>query len=81
MPAMSLASVSLRRSQRPELRPDSYLTDGLRLFRVVMRFEAGSEPVAAQLEDCMTLEVRAYGPAELYDMGLRLVRAEAGEPA
>jgi hypothetical protein len=53
------------------LAPDSYLTDGRRLFRVVSQFTPDAENVFASLEDCLTLEVKAYAPGELYQMSLR----------
>jgi hypothetical protein len=62
------------------LQPDSYLTDGRRLFRVVSPFAAGTEHVRAFLEDCLTLEVRAYSPAELHGMRLRGVRSARWQP-
>ena len=55
--------------------PDSYVTDGKRLLRVVSRFEADAESTFASLEDCMTLEVRPYSPGELSAMMLQTVRA------
>jgi hypothetical protein len=54
--------------------PDSYLTDGRRLFRVVSQFTAGAEHAFASLEDCLTLEVQPYAPGELHSMRLRRVR-------
>jgi hypothetical protein len=53
--------------------PDSYLTDGRRLFRVVSQFTAGADNAFASLEDCLTLEVQAYSPGELHRMRLRAV--------
>ena len=53
---------------------DSYLTDGRRLYRVVSQFSPGAAELVASLEDCLTLEVSAYGPSELYSMRLRPVR-------
>lgn len=58
--------------------PDSYLTDGRRLFRVVSQFAADAERVFAWLKDCLTLEVQAYAPGELDAMGLRSIRTPAG---
>jgi hypothetical protein len=55
------------------LAPDTYLTDGRRLLRVVSHFDAGADSVYAALEDCLTLEVRPYSLAELGAMGLRPV--------
>jgi hypothetical protein len=40
------------------LAPDSYVTDGKRLLRVVSHFEADAGSMFASLEDCLTLEVR-----------------------
>jgi hypothetical protein len=62
------------------LRPDSYLTDGRRLFRVVSPFAAGKEHLCASLEDCLTLEVRTYSPAELREMRLRDVPTARWRP-
>jgi hypothetical protein len=56
------------------LLPDSYLTDGRRLFRVVSQLTSGAEHAFASLEDCLTLEVQAYSPGELHRMRLRRVR-------
>lgn len=52
----------------------SYVTDGRRLFRVVSQFAFAGDHVVASLEDCLTLDVRAYSPDELHAMGLRAVR-------
>ena len=57
--------------------PGAYITDGRRLFRVVSQFVPEAGQVFASLEDCMTLEVRAYSPHELRGMGLGPVRAPA----
>lgn len=54
-----------------------YLTDGHRLLRVVSRFEADRSNRYAELEDCLTLEVRSYSPEELYSMGLHRVQSFA----
>lgn len=64
-------------SQR--LDADSYLTDGVRLLRVVSRFEADARSACAWLEDCLTLEVRPYSPRELGAMRLRAVRASPSD--
>lgn len=56
------------------LRPGDYLTDGLRLFRVASRV-AGGGTLLLGLEDCLTLEVRAYATDELEPMRLRIVRS------
>jgi len=55
--------------------PDSYVTDGQRLFRVVSAY--GEQRRFASLEDCLTLEVHAYAPGELGAMKLRSVNAMA----
>jgi len=66
-----------RKAPPPSLAPDSYLTDGRRLLRVVSRFDAGAENAFASLEDCLTLEVRPYSPGELAALRLRPVRSSA----
>ncbi len=57
-------------------RSGSYVTDGQRLFRVVSQFAFAGDHVVASLEDCLTLDVRAYAPGELHAMGLRPVRTD-----
>ena len=57
--------------------PDSYLTDGERLLRVVSHLEWDGGSVFATLEDCLTLEVRPYSSGELRMMGLQVVRPSA----
>jgi hypothetical protein len=57
---------------------DGYLTDGQQLLRVVSRFDPCKSDVFALLEDCATLEVKAYSPRELAEMGLRRVAGPAG---
>ncbi|MGO9496677.1 MAG: hypothetical protein ACLQA5_08220 [Solirubrobacteraceae bacterium] len=52
----------------------AYVTDGVRLFRVVLRLDPLRGAAAAVLEDCLTLELRSYGAADLWEMGVRLVR-------
>ena len=66
-----------RRVRSAPLAPDGYLTDGHRLFRVVSQCAADAGRVFASLEDCLTLEVQAYAPGELYAMRLRPVRTPA----
>ncbi len=51
----------------------SYVTDGRMLFRVVSQFAFTGDHVLASLENCLTLDVRAYTPHELYAMRLRPV--------
>jgi hypothetical protein len=50
-----------------------YVTDGRRLFRVVSLFDPDASP-AAELEDCMTLEIERYSPDDLFGMALRPVQ-------
>jgi hypothetical protein len=59
----------------------SYVTDGLRLFRVVSPLASGPELETAELEDCLTLEVETYSPGELWAMRLVLVRSAAAAAA
>jgi hypothetical protein len=58
--------------------PDSYVTDGRSLYRVISQFTPEADRAFASLEDCVTLEAKAYSPDELYEMGLRPVRPTAG---
>lgn len=77
---MSLPPIGslIRRPARSEvLAPGHYLTDGVRLFRVVSRFTSHDENASASLEDCYTLEIESYSPDELYSIGLRQVRNPA----
>ncbi len=74
---MSLASLLRPHPRSAPAEPlccDSYVTDGRRLFRVVSQFATVEENVFASLEDCRTLEVKAYSPGELCALGLRPVR-------
>jgi len=50
------------------------VTDGARLYRVVQRLDPLRGRAAAVLEDCLTIELRSYAAADLWEMGLRLVR-------
>ena len=61
----------LRPATRYEV--DAYLTDGRRLFRVVEQLNPGVDRPAL-LEDCLTLELQAYGAKDLWDLQLRTVR-------
>lgn len=63
------------RTRSAHLAVDSYLTDGHRLLRVVSQFDPHSEFAFAALEDCASLEVRAYSPCELAALRLHPVRA------
>ncbi|HTQ69100.1 MAG TPA: hypothetical protein VMI13_10455 [Solirubrobacteraceae bacterium] len=60
-----------------ELAPDSYLTDGERLLRVISHFRADADGASTSLEDCLTLEVRPYTLRELSAMELRAVHTRA----
>ena len=63
-----------RRGIRPRAAvPGSYITDGRRLFRVTSRIDADHDCPLVALEDCATLEVKAYVLDELGAMQLRLV--------
>lgn len=64
-----LLSLSARAIRSPRLTADSYLTDGVRLLRVV---ESG-RGASTSLEDCYTLETRPYLPGELARLRLRPV--------
>jgi hypothetical protein len=57
--------------------PDSYLTDGRRLLRTVTQVGDGELNGFTLLEDCLTLEVISYLPADLAAMDLRPVSAAA----
>lgn len=79
MPLTSLRSLSGRASgqtaRAEDLAPNSYVTDGRRLFRVVSQFTGEKRRRFASLEDCLTLKVEAYSPGELAMMRLELVVA------
>lgn len=70
--SFSLCRRAARVSQR-QLIPGSYLTDGQRLFRVLSRLVDGRSTLVS-IEDCLTLETRAYAASELGTMPLRPVR-------
>ena len=57
-------------------RSGSYVMEGHRLFRVVSEFAFTGDHVVASLEDCFVLDVHAYAPGELCEMGLRPVRTD-----
>lgn len=59
--------------------PDSYVTDGKHLLRVVSQFKARDASVFAALEDCLTLEIRPYSPGELSAMRLHTVRTPTAD--
>jgi len=68
------ARLSLR-----DLTPDRYLTDGRRLFRVVARFVSDGS-ILVVIEDCATLDSRAYAAVELLPLDVRPVRRSAPAP-
>ena len=75
---MAIVSETTRgRLSTSALEPDVYLTDGVRLFRVVRGFGWPAHESQAVLEDCRTLEEHAYRPDELWTMGLAPVAAAA----
>jgi hypothetical protein len=63
-----------------DLAPDRYLTDGHRLFRVVARF-VNDGSILVVIEDCATLEARAFAAVELLPMDVRPVRRARPSPA
>ena len=69
--------LSLRRRRarlrHRDLAPDRYVTDGLRLLRVVSRL-VNDGSVLVVLEDCATLDAHALAAVELVAMGMRPVR-------
>jgi len=74
---MSLASPlppGPRAAPSEQLGWGGYLTDGRRLFRVVSQFTTAGEDMFASLEDCLTLEIEAYAPGELWAMTLRPIQ-------
>ena len=70
-----LTETSRGRLSASAVEPDVYLTDGVRLFRVVRGFAWPAHESQAVLEDCRTLEQSSHPPDELWSMGLRIVRA------
>jgi hypothetical protein len=64
---------SRARLRARDLAPDRYLTDGRRLFRVVARF-VNEGSILVVIEDCVTLDARAYAAIELVPMDVRPVR-------
>jgi hypothetical protein len=63
-----------------DLTLDRYLTDGRRLFRVVARF-VNDDSILVVIEDCATLDARAYAAVELLPMDVRPVRRSRPSPA
>jgi hypothetical protein len=73
---MAIATETARaRRSNTALEPDVYLSDGIRLFRVVQGFGWPTHTSPAVLEDCRSLEEHAYTPDELWTMGLTVVGA------
>jgi hypothetical protein len=62
-----------------DLAPDRYLTDGRRLFRVAARF-INDGSILVVIEDCATLQSRAYAGVELLPMNVRPVRRSRPSP-
>jgi hypothetical protein len=63
-----------------DLTPERYLTDGHRLFRVVSRF-VNEGSILIVIEDCMTLDSRAYTAVELAPLDVRPIRRSTPSPA
>ncbi len=64
------------RSVSHSLCRDAYLTDGIRLYRVVsMLFDPWKGGGSAELEDCLNLETALYSQEALGEMRLKLVRS------
>ena len=74
MIALHRSWVGSRRAPAHPFAAGCYVTDGRRLYRVLSRFVPGEPDAHAELEDCVTLEVRSCSPSELYSMRLRSVR-------
>jgi hypothetical protein len=73
---MSLPSFGSPSSRAADARlgEDAYVTDGTRLLRVVKPLDPPPGTATAVLEDCMTLELRSYAAADLWQMRVRLVK-------
>jgi hypothetical protein len=71
---MILAETARGTLMTDDVRPDAYLTDGFRLFRVI-RGLPGSLEGKAVLEDCRSLEQSDYAAEEIWGMGLSVVRS------
>lgn len=72
-PSLTAMGTTIRPQQRrgpTTIVPDAYLTDGRRLYRVVRGFSWPPQYSVAELEDCHSLERRAYTPAEILLMDL-----------
>ncbi|HET9720040.1 MAG TPA: hypothetical protein VFP55_08195 [Solirubrobacteraceae bacterium] len=72
---MSVATARISPPERPaeQFAPGVYVTDGMRLFRVISPGQ--SLFPSAELEDCLTLEIDRYFSDELYAMRLHRVRS------
>ncbi|MBN1530013.1 MAG: hypothetical protein JW895_13195 [Thermoleophilaceae bacterium] len=66
----------LSRDWSPADGRDVYLTDGLRLFRLIETVALGHGP-SARLEDCYTLREELHTRDELWRMQLHTVRRTA----
>lgn len=71
-----LRTLTAHTEHTPQLSVDSYLTDGIRLFRVLAGGGADARHDFVALEDCMTLQIHAYSAPDLDAMGLRSVAPE-----
>jgi hypothetical protein len=58
--------------------PDAYVTDGIRLFRIMDQLLDPWHGESAHVEDCLTLRTWIYPIDELRVRGFRLVRESAG---
>lgn len=75
--SLAARSALRRRRTSEELLPGAYLTDGVRLFRIVLQLHRADQRPLAALEDYLTFEVSLYSPDDLHEMRLRPVRAGA----
>lgn len=74
MPLPSLLRSGPSSTSLALVQPGAYLTDGRTLFRVISQFTTAGDDAFASLEDCVTLDVKAYAPGELAGMSLRHVQ-------
>ena len=70
---MTILAETTRRRLSTDVETTTYLTDGLRLFRVVRGFSFPVIDSWATLEDCRTLGQHTFSPDELWGMGLCVV--------
>ena len=73
MPLTPLTSLPRAAATFDAFAPGSYHTDGRRLLRTVSQVGEGELNGFTLLEDCLTLEVVSYLPADLAAMDLRPV--------